>query len=110
MQTEFAPESRAQPIVLEGRFDAHEVVKVRERFTDAMNGGAESIIVDLERVVFIDSKALALLVRFMKRCREAGGDLRLANVSQPVRIILELTKLDRAFVIEPAVGSMPLSA
>ena len=56
-------------------------------------------VVNLGGVSFMDSAALATLVLAMKRCRQAGGDLRLCNLQQPVRIIFELTRLDKAFDI-----------
>ncbi|MFT7586943.1 MAG: anti-sigma B factor antagonist, partial [Cellvibrionaceae bacterium] len=58
-----------------------------------------NVIVNLENVVFVDSTALATLVQAMKRCRQLDGDLRLSNLKQPVRMIFELTRLDRAFEI-----------
>jgi anti-sigma B factor antagonist len=35
----------------------------------------------------------------MKHCRSAGGDLHLCELRQPLRVIFELTRLDRAFAI-----------
>ena len=47
----------------------------------------------------VDSTALSTLVQAMKRARQHQGDCRLCEVQQPVRIILELTRLDKAFEI-----------
>src|ERR671929_137943 len=57
------------------------------------------VVVNLAGVKFVDSTALAALVRSMKRCRQQGGDLHLCGLQQPVRIIFELTRLDRAIEI-----------
>jgi anti-sigma B factor antagonist len=35
----------------------------------------------------------------MKHCRAAGGDLYLCHLGQPLRVIFELTRLDKAFDI-----------
>lgn len=83
---------------LAGRFDAHTVSKVKEWIT-AHNVEKPYLVMDLVGVTFIDSAALATLVQGMKQCRERGGDLVLANLAQPVRIIFELTRLDQAFEI-----------
>jgi anti-sigma B factor antagonist len=85
-------------LALEGRFDAHEVTGFRTQL-DAIVPPAASIDVDLADVNFIDSSALAELVRGLKHCRQLGGDLRLLSPSNPVRVILELTGLDKAFEI-----------
>ncbi len=54
---------------------------------------------NLAGVQFVDSTALATLVQGMKRCRQLKGDLRLCGLQQPVRMIFELTRLDKAFEI-----------
>ncbi len=92
-----APTTRS--LTLRGRFDAHEAPAFRDALDAAMDNGHHDLAVVLTDVEFVDSTALAELVRGMKRCREAGGDLALVSPSDPVRVILELTKLDAAFTI-----------
>lgn len=84
---------------LGGRFDAHEVPDVRKALGDMTGQGDNKIVVNLAEVNFIDSSGLASLVQGMKHCRSAGGDLYLCELRQPVRIIFELTRLDRAFAV-----------
>ncbi len=85
-----------------GRFDAHESEQFRTYFEDVVAEGTKMFIVDLSEVDFVDSTALAELVRAMKQLRQEGGNLILRRPSNAVRIILELTKLDQAFTIEAA--------
>lgn len=84
---------------LSGRFDAHEVPQVRQALMQATNRTKGHVVIDLGGVNFIDSSGLACLVQGMKYCREHGADQILCNLQQPVRIIFELTRLDRAFKI-----------
>jgi anti-sigma B factor antagonist len=84
---------------LKGRFDAHEVVPVGAWLQEQVDAGRVQIIINLEAVNFIDSTALSSLVRGLKHCREKGGELRLCCLQQPVRVIFELTRLDKAFTI-----------
>lgn len=84
---------------LKGRFDAHEVLPVTAWLQAQTESGHAQLIVNLEGVNFIDSTALSILVRGLKHCRESGGDLRLCCLQQPVRVIFELTRLDKAFSI-----------
>lgn len=89
-----------QPLVtLAGRFDAFETDAFRAAFDELLAGDTTTVSVDLHDVQFIDSSALAELVRGMKHCREAAGELLLHRLSDPVRVILELTRLDAAFEI-----------
>ncbi len=89
----------------EGRCDRRTAPALAEWLEGATRSGASRIIVDMGGVTFMDSTGLATLIRFMKQCRAAGGDLYLANLQQPVRIIFELTRLDSAFTICPTVDA-----
>ncbi|HNM38507.1 MAG: STAS domain-containing protein [Anaerolineales bacterium] len=84
---------------LKGRFDAHEVEPVNTWLAEQTKAGNVKIIVNLEGVNFIDSTALSTLVRGLKLCREKNGDLHVCSLQQPVRVIFELTRLDKAFDI-----------
>lgn len=86
-------------IALAGRFDAHEADSFKAQLMEKIDGGQPNLGVDLSDVNFLDSTALAALTSGMKRCREVGGDLVLIAPSNPVQVILELTRLDRAFTI-----------
>lgn len=88
-------------IILEpdGRFDANEAENVRETLKQAVSTVPAKIIVNLKKVNFIDSSGLAVLVQGMKRAKDKKGKLHLCNLQQRVRIIFELTRLDRAFEI-----------
>jgi len=84
---------------LHGRLDAHTVAPVQAWLERATAGPEAQILVNLADVAFIDSTALGTLVQGLKRCRQGGGDLRLCCLQRPVRMIFELTRLDRAFTI-----------
>lgn len=87
-----------QPV---GRFDTLTAPLVQEELAAATQESPARVIVDLSRVDFVDSTALATLVGGMKRARQGGGDLRLCAPQPPVRMIFELTRLDKAFEIFP---------
>lgn len=82
---------------LSGRFDSYETGRVGEWLDQASGQPPARVILNLSEVNFVDSSALALMVKGMKRCRQQQGDLYLCNLQQPVRVIFELTRLDKAF-------------
>jgi len=84
---------------LSGRFDAHSASSVTAALEKVAAAPPAKVVVNLGEVSFMDSTALATLVQGMKRCRQAGGDLRLCRLQPQVRIIFELTRLDKAFDI-----------
>ena len=83
-------------LTLEGRFDAHTVPAVNSWLEEVTTKLPPQIVVNMEDVNFVDSAGLAALVRGMKRSRELGGNLVIFGIQQPVRIIFELTRLDKA--------------
>lgn len=83
---------------LTGRLDAHQSKLVTQKLSEASDT-ASNVVVNLGKVNFIDSTGLAVLVKGMRHSREKQGDLVLCELQQPVRIIFELTRLDRAFRI-----------
>ncbi len=99
ISTRQSDDPSVRQIALVGRFDAHEAPAFREHIDAAIADGATGLRVGLADVEFVDSTALAELIRAMKHCRERGGDVVLLTPSDPVRVILELTKLDAAFTI-----------
>ena len=94
-------------VSLAGRFDAHETADFR-KVVDALIGDEDATLsIDLSNVVFVDSSALAELLRTQKTARSAGGSVVLVNVSDPVRIILELTELQQVFTLETRTDPAP---
>jgi anti-sigma B factor antagonist len=101
VKTEFEFQNGAMIVQLNGRFDAFETAPIIEWFEHNVKTSQANVVVDLSGVNFLDSAALAALVKGMKRCREWGGDLYLSGLQQSVQIIFELTRLDKAFKIFP---------
>lgn len=61
----------------------------------------KKVVVDLERVAYIDSSGLATLVEMLKKVRSQSGSLGLSGMSDKVRSLFEITKLDKLFQIYP---------
>ena len=96
-------------IAISGRFDAQSAPSVAEWLEHIAATTPGRVVVNLADASFLDSSALAVLVRVVKRCRMRGGDVRLSGIQPSVRLIFELTRLDRAFDMfaseDEAVGS-----
>jgi anti-sigma B factor antagonist len=86
---------------LQGRFDAYQSPQIADWLDAQITPQQARVLVDLSETQFIDSSALAVLVKGMKRCREAGGDLVVCGVVERVQVIFELTRLDKAFRMFP---------
>ena len=61
------------------------------------------LVLDLRRLLFIDSSGVGALVSALTTARKAGGDIKLANVPQQVQSVLEVARLDKLFATFPTV-------
>ena len=62
---------------------------------------AKKIIVDLEKVSYVDSSGLATLVEMLKKTKVQGGSLGLASMPDKIKSLFEITKLDKLFPMFP---------
>lgn len=63
-------------------------------FSDSSN-----LIIDLERVAYINSMGLRFLISALKISKENNGTFRLVNVSPAVEKLIKITKLENIFLI-----------
>ena len=71
---------------------------LRERVLDRLERGDRKFIVDFSKTDYIDSSGLGVLVTLSKKIREQGGQLSLVSLSEDLRTLFELTKLDTLFI------------
>jgi anti-anti-sigma factor len=82
-----------------GEADLHVVAKLRDRLADAIDQDPSLVVLDLTGSAFIDSTAIAVLLRAMKQLHARGGRLRVVVPRSDLRRIFELTQLDRVFTL-----------
>ena len=86
-----------------GRLDMVAAPQFRGVVDEAVGKGLHQVVIDCSGIEFLDSSGLGAVVAGLKRARQAGGDLRIANVSGQALMVLELTTLDR---VRHAYGSV----
>jgi anti-sigma B factor antagonist len=86
-----------------GELDLYTSSRLKERLRALSDQGKHRIVVNLERVEFMDSTALGVLIGARKRAREHDGEVALAGPTEPVRKVLSITGLDRVFPIADSV-------
>lgn len=67
---------------------------LRERLDELVRQGHLQILVDLQHVPYMDSTELGRLIRSHISVRQAGGRVRLCNLSERVTTLMKLTRLD----------------
>jgi len=99
MQLDSYTSANVKILKLSGRFEAHTAPSVRMWFDETTLTTPANLVVEMSEVDFIDSTGLSGLIHGMKRAREMDGDLKLSGLQQSVRMIFELTRLDKVFEI-----------
>ena len=71
---------------------------LKEQVLDQLERGDRKFILDFSKTDYIDSSGLGVLVTLSKKIREQGGQLGLVGLSEDLRTLFELTKLDTLFI------------
>jgi anti-sigma B factor antagonist len=87
-------------LTLKGKLVSLEDVEaMHHAIREALNNNRKKIILDLKNVNWISSLGVGAIMRSMTTAKNNGGDLRLASVSNKIRNIFSITKLDTIFNI-----------
>jgi anti-sigma B factor antagonist len=97
-----SPESYV--VSIDGELDLHTAPELEQALETVYSLGGRNVVIDLAGLVFIDSTALAALLRAQPRFRSRGGRLLLVSEDRRILRTLEITGLDRMFDIEPRLG------
>lgn len=71
--------------------------KLHESLHELKENGKKNVVVDLSKTKIMNSSGLGMLISAMTTMRNAGGDLRLANVADRIQSLLVITKLITVF-------------
>ncbi len=86
-----------------GEVDVSTAPQLRQHLVELASSGADTAVIDLEGVDFLDSTGLGVLVSGLKRFRTIGGDLLLVCTHRRVLKVFEITGLTAVFSIHETV-------
>jgi len=78
----------------------NEILKAAQQRIDQ---GHSRFVVDLSQIRYMNSVGLNFLITLRARSQEEGGEIAVANPSEKVLDLLEMTKLKPIFLISPSV-------
>jgi len=96
---------RPNVLPLEGEIDLHVSPEVAEELRALVAKKPKVLVIDLEKVTYMDSSGLAVLIEAMQKVQEYGGKFAIAKVQESVQHIFEIARLDQVFRIFPDVDS-----
>ena len=87
----------------EGRIDAVSGPEFRKLLKQQPEHGAPFLVIDLQKVPFMDSSGLSALVSALKAARKHNGTVVLVRPTPQVRMTLQMSMLDRIFAIHDSI-------
>jgi anti-sigma B factor antagonist len=77
-----------------------------EMVSDSVEEGIKVLVIDLEKVRYISSSGLGLLITLLTKMKNAGGELFLTAPSEHVKKLLIITKLNGIFKVLDSVDEL----
>lgn len=85
---------------LDGELDLGSAPYLEAEIERALRGGAESVVVDVRRLRFMDMAGLRVLLVGQERAEGAGRRLVLTGVREPIRRVLALARVGHLLAVE----------
>ena len=82
-----------------GEIDVYTAPKLRDKITELVGNGNYNLVIDMEKVDFLDSTGLGVLVGGLKKVRAHDGSMRLICNQERLLKIFRITGLAKVFVI-----------
>jgi anti-sigma B factor antagonist len=89
----------AYVVELSGEIDVYTSPKVKDAISELIDQGHYNLIINLEKVRYIDSTGLGVLIGGLKRVREHGGSVSLVCTNPQIKKIFDITGLVKIFGI-----------
>ncbi len=82
-----------------GLLDGTKAGQFRQEISQLVDAQAKVVLVDFKNVTFMDSSGLGALVLALKTVRASGGKMFICSVNDQIKMLFELTSMDRVFEI-----------
>ncbi len=92
-------EGDVQIIFLEGRMDLANSMKTESRLNEMLGEGVLKMIIDFEKLEYLSSSGLRVIIAVEKKLKDRDGKLVLSNMSPPVENLFNITRLYDLFTI-----------
>ena len=99
LQIEFETIGTSAVISIIGDIDLSKSTELRSAIRPILDSKPSKIIIDLEHVPYMDSSAIATLIEGLQLSKLSNIEFVLCSLSEGVRSIIELARLDQIFTI-----------
>jgi anti-sigma B factor antagonist len=92
--------------VPKGQLDLTNIMALREKMVSHIPTDQNNIILDFDKITYIDSSVIGMLVDLLNTYRNKSGSFGLVNINPKIRNILELANLTKYFSIYETVDKI----
>ena len=78
----------------DGRIDTLAAEQLDQALQAAVSGGSNKVVVDMSKVEYISSAGLRPLAAMLVKCRDEGGDMKLAALNERVTRVFKIIGFD----------------
>ncbi|MBL8020669.1 MAG: STAS domain-containing protein [Leptospirales bacterium] len=98
---EMLAEERENAVIvrLAGEIDLYNAPDLRQLLSEQIRKGNTRIVLDMNRISYVDSSGLGVLISATTEATKRGGGLKLVSLSQNVRAVIDLVRLNAMFPV-----------
>ncbi len=100
IQTHFDENSNMWLMNVTGEIDIYTAGKLKEKLVQVLNEKNESIKINCEKLEYIDSTGLGVLIGALKRLKQDDKNIIIVKPRENIVKLLNITGLNKIFVIE----------
>lgn len=108
MEFKYSVEEKSNHAIihLAGRLlDKQSAAPLIDQFENLLQNNGNKVVFDLNKLEYMNSSGLNVMVNFLTKSRNRGGDIAIAAVTEKVSQLLVITKLNTLFKIHPDINS-----
>jgi anti-sigma B factor antagonist len=106
MKVNITEQSGVAIIVIQGKMmGGPDTGELDEKLYALLGKGTKTAIVDLAGCEWINSSGLSILIHHYKKFRDAGGELKLANLTDKIERIMVISRLTEVFRVYDSVDA-----
>ena len=103
LNIDLEPIDKVLCVRLEGELDHHTSDSVRKQVSFAIGKyGVQYLVLNLEKLSFMDSSGLGVILGRYKEIKQAGGEMVICAISPPIERLFTISGLMKIIRIEPS--------
>ena len=86
-------------VAIEGELDLDSSAEAEKQLTQMREDGIKKMLLDLEKLEFISSAGLRVMLATAQELKAAGGDLRVCNLNETVKEVFEVSGFNTLLMV-----------